>query len=110
MSNVRAIFYPTNSSDSSLVGLNYVETDTMRMFVSPDRRLERIWMPKAQGTLYPMTQIPPGKERLDVFEWFDYVRPKDKNDVFNWRGKAAGTEIKRIERHAAPLQTLSAGK
>ena len=110
VSNVRAIFYPTNSSDSSLVGLNYVETDTMRMFVSPDRRLERIWMPKAQGTLYPMTQIPPGKDHLDVFEWFDYVRPKDKNDVFNWRGKAAGTEIKRIERHAAPLQTLSAGK
>lgn len=64
-------------------------------------------MPKATGTLYPMTQIPPGKNKLDVFQWFDYVRPLDKNDVFNWRGKAKGTEIKTIERHAAPLQYLS---
>ena len=79
----------------------------MRMFISPERKLQRIWMPKATGTLYPMTQIPPGKNKLDVFQWFDYVRPLDKNDVFNWRGKAKGTEIKTIERHAAPLQYLS---
>ena len=64
-------------------------------------------MPKATGTLYPMTQIPPGKEKLDVFVWFDYIRPVDKNDVFNWRGKAKGTEIKVLERHAPPLQQLS---
>ena len=107
VSNVRAIYYPQDSKDSSLIGLNYVETDTMRMFISPERKLERIWMPKATGTLYPMTQIPPGKEKLDVFVWFDYIRPVDKNDVFNWRGKAKGTEIKVIERHAPPLQQLS---
>lgn len=107
ISNVRAIYFPQDSKDSSLIGLNYVETDTMRMFISPERKLQRIWMPKATGTLYPMTQIPPGKNKLDVFQWFDYVRPLDKNDVFNWRGKAKGTEIKTIERHAAPLQYLS---
>lgn len=104
--NVRAVFYPTDSNDSSLIGLNYVESDTMRMYISPERKLERIWMPKAEGTLYPMTQIPPGKDKLDVFAWFDYVRPKDKDDVFNWRPKAAGTEIKKIKRHEAPLQKL----
>ena len=107
VSSVRAIYFPQDSKDSSLIGLNYVETDTMRMFISPERKLERIWMPKATGTLYPMTQIPPGKERLDVFVWFDYIRPVDKNDVFNWRGKAKGTEIKVVERHAPPLQQLS---
>lgn len=104
--NARAIFYPTDSGDSTLIGLNYVESDTIRMFISPERKLQRIWMPKAQGTLYPMTQIPPGKDKLDVFAWFDYIRPKDKDDVFNWRGKAAGTEIRKIKRHAPPLQSL----
>lgn len=108
VSNVRAIFYPTDSGDSTLIGLNYVESDTMRMFISPERKLERIWMPKAEGTLYPMTQIPPGKDKLDVFTWFDYIRPVDKDDVFNWRGKAGGTEIRKIKRHAPPLQTLPA--
>lgn len=107
VSSVRAIYFPQDSKDSSIIGLNYVETDTMRMLISPERKLERIWMPKATGTLYPMTQIPPGKERLDVFAWFDYIRPVDKYDVFNWRGKAKGTEIKVVERHAPPLQQLS---
>ena len=82
----------------------------MRMYIAPDRRLQRIWMPKAQGTLYPMTQIPPEKLRLDVFAWFDYIRPLDKDDVFNWRGKAEGTEIRKITRHAPPLQKIGTGQ
>lgn len=106
VSNVRAIFFPVDDKDSTLIGLNYTETDTMRMYMSPMRRMERIWMPKAQGTLYPMTQIPPSQLKLDNFAWFDYVRPVDKDDVFNYRGKAEGTALKKIERHAAPVQTI----
>ena len=34
-------------------------------------------------------------------------RPKDKNDIFVWRGKGQEHELKTIKRHAAPLQTLS---
>ncbi len=104
--SVRAIFFPTDSGDSTLIGLNYVESDTMRMFISPTRQLERIWMPKAQGTLYPMTQIPPGKERLDVFAWFDDLRPRSPQDVFEWRGKPNGSTLTIVKRHKAPLQHL----
>jgi len=96
-----------DDKDSSLIGLNYVETDTMKMYMSPQRKLERIWMPKAQGTLYPMSQIPPSQLKLDTFAWFDYIRPKNKDDVFNWRGKGEGTELKNIVRHAAPLQQIN---
>ena len=78
----------------------------MRSFVNDQRKLERIWMPKAQGTLYPMTQIPPGKDKLDVFAWFDDIRPKNKDDVFIWKPKASGTELKHIKRHAAPIQQI----
>lgn len=105
--NVQAIYYPIDDKDSTLIGLNYTETDTMRMYMSPERRLERIWMPKAEGTLYPMTQIPPTRFRLENFAWFDYIRPVDKDDVFNWRGKAQGTEMKKIVRHEAPLQRIT---
>lgn len=104
--NVRAIFYPTDNGDSTLIGLNYVESDTMRMFISPMRQLERIWMPKAQGTLYPMTQIPPGKDKLDVFQWFADLRPTGPDDVFVWRGKPSGSSLKVLTRHAPPLQKL----
>jgi lipopolysaccharide export system protein LptA len=107
--NVRSVFFPVDDKDSTLIGLNYCETDTMKMYILPNRKLQRIWMPKAQGTLYPMTQIPTGKLKLDAFAWFDYIRPLDKDDIFNWRGKRSGTELKRVERHAAPIQRLTAG-
>ena len=110
VSNVRAIFFPVDDKDTTLIGLNYTETDTMRMYIAPNRQLQRIWMPKAQGTLYPMTQIPADKLRLDVFAWFDYIRPVDKDDVFIWRGKAEGTEIKKITRTAPPLQKIGGGR
>ena len=105
--NVKTVYYNADSKDSVLTELNYLETDTMRMFVSEKRQLEKIWASKSTGTMYPITQIPPDKYRLPEFAWFDYIRPTDKDDIFNWRGKNAGTELKAVRRREAPLQTLS---
>lgn len=106
--NVLAIYYPVDEKDTSLIGHVYVETDTLRMFMR-NKMLDKIWMPKAQGTMYPITQIPPQKRKLDGFAWFDYIRPTDKDDIFVWRGKAEGTELKEIKRSAAPLQVIRNG-
>lgn len=108
--NVQAVYFPISDKDSAIIGLNYTETDTMRMFMSPKRELEKIWMPKATGTLYPLTQIPPSKLKLSNFAWFDDIRPKSKDDIFVWRGKGTGQELKNIPRHEAPLQQLGGGK
>lgn len=105
--NVQTIYYLTNDKDSSLVGLNYMETDTMRMYLSLERQLLKIWANKSVGTFYPITQVPASKSKLPNFAWFDNIRPKDKNDIFVWRGKGQEHELKTIKRHAAPLQTLS---
>ena len=104
--NVRSIYYPTNDKDSTLIGLNYLETDTMRMYMTPDRKLDRIWTNKFTSVLYPMTQIPPMRDKLDVFGWFDEIRPKDKYDIFNWRGKGEGKNLKEVKKREAPLQHL----
>lgn len=104
-SNVEAIYFPVDDKDSTYIGMNYTQTDEMRMFLK-ERKLQRIWMPKATNTMYPMTQIPRGKSKLSQFAWFDYVRPLHKDDIFEWRGKAAGTEMKVQNRHSAPLRTL----
>lgn len=108
--NVEVVYYPVDDKDTSLIGLNYTQTDTMRMYMGPDRKLQKIWMPKAIGTLYPMTQIPPSKKTLPHFAWFDDIRPKSKEDIYTWRGKGEGQELKVIQRHEAPLQTLSGKK
>ena len=104
--NVQAVYYPVDDKDSSLIGLNYTETDTMKMYMTKERKLQRIWMPKASGTLYPMSQIPPGKTKLARFAWFDYIRPVDKNDIFVWRGKKEGSSLQIYKRHDAPLQHI----
>ena len=102
ISNVRLVFYP-EEGDSTMIGMNVSETSLLNMYLK-DRKMERMVMsPKSNGTLYPMDQIPPDKLRLDNFAWFDYIRPLNKDDIFNWRGKRAGQELKTTTRRSAPL-------
>ena len=107
--NVLVVYYPVDDADSTIIGLNYTETDTLRMFMSPDKKLEKIWMSASTGTLYPLTQTPPEKHHLPNFAWFDYMRPKSKDDIFVWRPKTQGTELKEEKRRAAPKR-LNANK
>ena len=105
--NVLVIYYPIDESDSSYVGMVNMETSEMRMFME-QQKLKRIWTPKSEGMVYPMTQIPPSKRFLEGFAWFDYVRPLSKDDIFVWRGKKRGTELKALpKRKEAPLQKLA---
>lgn len=107
VSNVRSIYFSVDDKDSTLIGLNYLETDTMRMFISAERQLQKIWTCRFEATLYPMSQIPTGKEKLEAFGWFDYVRPLNKDDLFEWRPKAAGSELKKVQPRTLPKQRLN---
>jgi len=91
--NVLVVYYPVDEADSSYVGLVSMETSQLRMFFE-DKKLKRIWSPKSEGVVYPMSQIPPEKRYLNGFVLFDYIRPVSKDDVFEWRPKRAGTEMK----------------
>lgn len=88
--NVLSVYYILEEKDSSILYLNYMECDTMRMYVSAERQMEKIWGSKPDAMMYPLTQVPPGKDRLPGFAWYDYVRPVDKNDIFRRAGKGDG--------------------
>ena len=103
--NVLVVYYPEEESDSSYIGQVYLETSELRMFME-NRKLQRIWTPKSDGNMYPMSQIPPTKRFLDGFNWFDYVRPLSKDDIFDWRPKKTGTELKVQKRREAPKPTI----
>lgn len=105
--NVLTAYYAEDSADTTLIGLNHLETDTLRMYLSPERKMEKIWASKHNGTMYPISQIPPDKYRLPNFAWFDYIRPRSKDDLLEWRPKAGGSELKIEKRRDAPLQHLS---
>lgn len=100
--SVRLVYYPMEK-DSTLIGMNISETSELNMFLENRKLKKMIMSPKSNGTLYPMSLIPKDKMRLDNFAWFDYVRPLNKADIFNWRGKGAGQGLKKSTRGAAPL-------
>lgn len=91
--------------DSLMIGLNYTETTKLRLYMK-ERRMHKIWMPASSGVIYPIFMIPANRLYLTNFAWFDYIRPRDKDDIFNWRPKNAGTELKSSYKHKAPLQSL----
>lgn len=107
--NVLLVYYPIDDSDSTLIGLNYTETPLLKMFLE-NRQMKKIWLEKPSGVLYPMTQIPPDKYFLPQYAWFDYIRPLNKQDIFNWRPKKAGTELKEQKRLEIPKRTTNDGR
>lgn len=96
--NVTVVYYPIEERDSSYIGLDFTEGGFMRMLLR-DRKMERgMFIGKASGTLYPMDQIPADKYKLPSFVWFDYIRPRSKTDIFEWRGKRAEEVMKKSDR------------
>lgn len=103
--NVFVNYYPFDE-DSIMVELNHTETSLLKMYVK-EKKVDHIWMPAATGIMYPIPLIPPDALYLQNFAWFDYIRPRDKYDLFEWRPKKEGTELKESVRHSAPKQKLS---
>jgi lipopolysaccharide export system protein LptA len=101
--SVRVVYYPMDSKDSTLMFMNVSETSLLNVYLK-DRKMYKMMMsPKSNGTLYPMEDLPKDKMRLDQFVWFDYIRPLDKDDIFNWRPKHADQVMKKSKRGTAPL-------
>ena len=91
--NVLTAFYP-EEKDSTMTGFNCLEGSLLHLYMK-DKKMEKgLFVGKSNGTMYPMDQIPPDKFRLPTFSWFDYVRPLNKEDIFNWRGKREGEMLK----------------
>ncbi len=80
------IGYFFEEGDTLPIIYNYQETTELRTFIK-DQKLESVWTPKTSGTMYPLNQIPADRRRLPGFAWYDYVRPVNRYDIFNWREK-----------------------
>lgn len=104
--NVIANYFPLDE-DSLMVAMNHTESTEMKLFMGDNRKIRKIWMPEATGTFYPVTMIPGNMRFLENFQWFDYVRPLNPKDIFVWRGKTKGTELKTTTKRHAPLQKIN---
>lgn len=107
--NVQSIFYPEDE-DSVMIGMNFIEASRLNLY-RKDGKMERIvFITKPTGTFTPMFLIQPEKMRLETFAWLDHMRPKNKMDIFNWRGKSPEEMLKKTTRRAVPLPVLDKSK
>ncbi|MFV0468286.1 MAG: OstA-like protein [Dysgonomonas sp.] len=89
--NAESIFYPLEN-DGSMIGQNQTESSYL-MINLLNKKINRIKMwPKSSGTLTPLPDLTLEKMNLRDFQWFDYLRPLDKDDIFRRVRKKAGTE------------------
>lgn len=102
LSSVRLVYYWVEK-DSTLMGMNVSESSELNIYLENRKMKKMVMKPKTNGVFYPMDQLPANKMKLENFAWFDYIRPLNKEDIFNWRGKKAGQELKKSARGTAPL-------
>ena len=79
--NAESIFYPLEG-DGAKVGLNETKSGFLTIWVK-DNQLDKlkIW-PTPTGSMTPIPDLKPDQKQLKDFYWFDYLRPKDKNDIY----------------------------
>jgi len=108
--NVIVNYFPFDS-DSLMIGMLRAEGNRLDLFMA-NKQVDKILMPgQVEGRLHPLALTPFKERYLDNFEWFDYIRPLNKDDIFIWRPKRTGSELKKSVKHVAPKQQLpSKGK
>ena len=99
------VCYFMDEDDGSRIGMNYTETPEMNVFMK-NKKVDKIWMSTANGVMYPPFAIPDEKRYLSGFAWFDYIRPKDKDDIFEWRSKKKEQVLQKTEKKVVPKQKL----
>lgn len=104
--NVCMILFVTER-DSTILYHNYTESAKLRMTLDRRKLQHAVAYPNPVGKLYPLGMAPRERTYLPNFAWFDYVRPLSKDDLFEWRPKRSGTELRSTPRRMAPLQHLS---
>jgi lipopolysaccharide export system protein LptA len=95
--NVLVVYYP-EEKDSTIIGMNTSETSLLNIYLR-ERKIDKMVMsPKSNGVLYPMDQLPADKMKLPNFQWFEYIRPLSKEDIFDWRSKREGDTLRKTTR------------
>lgn len=79
--NAESIFYPIED-DGAMIGLNETKSGFLSIMIK-ENKLETLTLwPSPQGTLTPIPDLRPEQKTLKDFYWFDYIRPKDKDDIY----------------------------
>ncbi|MEO3228276.1 OstA-like protein [Parabacteroides merdae] len=79
--NAESIFYPLEK-DGAKVGMNETKSGFLTIWVK-DNKLDKlkIW-PSPVGSMTPIPDLKPDQKMLKDFYWFDYLRPRNRDDIY----------------------------
>lgn len=104
--NVMVVYYYTEEGDSVAYGMNTTECSHLIAFMK-ERQVDKLYIKdQSNGVFYPITQVPPGKDKLSNFAWLNKLRPLSKYDIMIWRGKSEEQKLKQTKRGEVPLPSL----
>jgi len=89
--NAETIYYPLEQ-DSTVTGMNETRSSYLRIWFK-DNKLEKlaVW-PQPQAKMTPLQDLKSDQRTMKDFFWYDYMRPRDKDDI--WRVIERKTEEK----------------
>ena len=92
--NAESIFYPLEK-DGAKVGMNETKSGFLTIWVK-DNKLDKlkIW-PSPVGSMTPIPDLKPDQKMLKDFYWFDYLRPKNRDDIYEVLKRKATESPKR---------------
>ncbi len=80
--NAMTVFYPQDE-DSTFIGVNTTESSYVKVYLEEQKIHHILFTAETTGVLYPLDQVPSGKDRLGGFFWAEQERPRDAEDVFS---------------------------
>ena len=92
--SAESIYYPIEEG-KGIIGNNKTKSGFLSILLK-ENKLERIkFWPAVEGKMTPLAEILAESKFLQDFKWFEYLRPKDKHDIFTKIKRAAGDSPKR---------------
>ncbi len=85
--NAEAIYYPIDKG--SFAGRNKTESGFISIYVRNRRPYKIVTTPASNGTFMPVPDLTPEEKFLKNFIDFDYLRPKNKDDIFSKKQRKA---------------------
>ena len=79
--NALTVFFP-KEDDGSFLGVNTTQSSFVKVYLGNQKIHHILFTAQTTGTLYPLDQVPDGKDRLSGFFWAEQERPQQPADVF----------------------------
>ena len=104
--NVMVVYYYIEEGDSVAFGINTTECSHLTAFMK-EGLVDKLYIKEqSNGVFYPISQVPPEKDKLPNFAWLNKLRPLSKEDILIWRGKSEEQKLKVTTRREVPLPSL----